>query len=418
MKEFDLVIFGATGLTGCQAATYVNQVARDEGIRWAIAGRNPKKLKNLVKMAGLEPDAIIVADALEDTSVSDMVKRTVAVINLAGPYVLYGSSVVKACAENGVSYADLSGETHFVRDMIDQYDKTAKKTGARIINVCGYEALPFDLGCLLVADRFETKYSEPPELIESVTQFKFKGKVLYPSDGLSGGTWLSAVEMLKSEGLAAVDDPHLLVDGDRSWLPEQSKTYDLIKSTLPRGKGWLAPMIPSPWLNPPIIYRSQEILREKSSARGYTYREGMNTSGYIPGDKLLKPFAAIGLAALMESGAWLVKSKSSLPKKWVSYVMEAMGPKSGDGPKPERLDLWSYSIDFIATRDDGRAETVTVTGMGQPGYKSTADIIGQVGILLATNDKRLPERSGVLTPATALGLDVLPDFEKARLTFS
>ncbi len=92
--------------------------------------------------------------------------------------------------------------------------------------------------------------------------------------------------------------------------------------------------------------------------------------------------------------------------------MEQIGPKSGDGPKPERLDLWSYTIEFKAKDEAGNTASATVTGKGQPGYKSTADIIGQVGILLAKNDKRLPDLAGILTPASALGLDILDEFAK------
>lgn len=418
MKEFDLVIFGATGLTGGQTAAYVNRLARDAGVRWAIAGRDISKLKSTVSTLALEPDGIVVADALDDDSVTAMVKRTRALINLAGPYALYGEKVIKACAENGVAYADLTGETLFVRDMIDKYHSVAKETGARIIPVCGYEALPFDLGCFLVAEKFATQNGVQPELVESVTRFQFDGKLMYPSDGLSGGTWGSAVEMFKNEDVEGIDDPHLLVDGDRSWLPEASGKYNLLKDALPRGKGWLAPMVPSPWLNPPVIYRSQEILRQGSTTNGFTYREGMDTSGYFPGDKLLKPFAALGLAMTMESGARLMALKNATPRKLAGKIMAAIGPKSGDGPKPERLDLWSYTIEFKATGPNGETATATVTGKGQPGYKSTADIIGQVGILLATDDDRLPQRAGILTPATGLGLGVLDDFEKARLKFS
>ena len=417
MKEFQLIIYGATGLTGKQTALYINKFAKQHGIRWAIAGRNKAKLESIIAELHLELDGVVVADALDENAVESMVKRTTSLINLAGPYAIYGANVVAQCAKQGVAYADLSGETLFVKDMIAKHGDTAIKSGSRIIPVCGYEALPFDLGCMFVADRFQNEYKQKPTLVESIAQFHFDGKVIYPSDGISGGTWGSAVEMFKSDNLQGVSDPHILLDGDRTWLPKESQKYQLLKNAFPHGGGWLAPMLPQPWLNPAVIYRTQEIVRAGNDDVGFIYREGMDTSGYFPGDKLLKPFASLGMALMMEAGDFLLKLDTSAPRKMMGKIMERVGPKSGDGPKPERLDLWSYTIEFKATDDSGNMASATVTGKGQPGYKSTADIIGQVGILLATNDERLPNISGILTPASALGLGILDDFANARLYF-
>jgi short subunit dehydrogenase-like uncharacterized protein len=417
MKKVQLIIFGATGLTGRQTVLYVNKFAKEHGVSWAIAGRNEQKLQSLVAELDLDLDGVIVADALDEKSVQAMVKRTTALINLAGPYAIYGVNVIGQCAKQGVAYADLSGETLFVRDMIEKYGEAAKRTGARIIPVCGYEALPFDLGCLFVVDKFEEEYHQKPMLVEAIAQFHFDGNVIYPSDGLSGGTWGSAVEMFKTDNLDGVSDPHILVSSDRSWLPEESQRYQLLKNAFPHGGGWLAPMVPQPWLNPAVIYRTQEVLRAGNNDAGFTYREGMDTSGFFPGDKLLKPFTSVGMALMLEASDLLLKFDTAGPRKMMGKIMERIGPKPGDGPKAERLDLWSYTIEFKATDESGNTASATVTGKGQPGYKSTADIIGQVGLLLAKNDKRLPKRAGVLTPASALGLDLLDEFANARLYF-
>jgi short subunit dehydrogenase-like uncharacterized protein len=417
MQKFDLIIFGATGLTGRQTVLYVNKFAKQQGISWAIAGRSADKLQSLITELKLDVDGVVVADALAAKSVQSMVKRTAALINLAGPYAIYGVNVIGQCAKQGVAYADLSGETLFVRDMIAQFGATATRTGARMIPVCGYEALPFDLGSMFVVDKFQQQYKQKPTLVEAVAQFHFNGKLIYPSDGISGGTWGSAVEMFKTDDLDGVSDPHILVEGDRSWLPEQSQQYQLLKNAFPHGSGWLAPMVPQPWLNPAVVYRSQEILRTDAKEDGYTYREGMNTSGFFPGDQLLKPLTSIGMAVALEASDWLLKFNTGGPRKMLGKFMQRIGPKPGDGPKAERLDLWSYTIKFNATDHAGNSATATVTGKGQPGYKSTADIIGQVGLLLAKNDNRLPQKAGILTPATALGLDVLDDFAGARLYF-
>lgn len=417
MREFDLMIFGATGFTGVQTASYINRLAPEAGLKWAIAGRNKNKLEEMVAEHQLKPAGVVVADALDKSSVDAMIKRTRVLVNLAGPYTIYGPNVVAACAEQGVHYADLSGEVLFTRDMIARHHDTARANGARIIPAAGYEALPFDLGSLLVSERFKEKFGSVPKQVNSVTQFHFKGRFIYPSDTLSGGTWGSAVETFAAEDLDGISDPHLLIDDARSWLPESSQQYNILKNALPKGHGWLAPMVPMPWLNPAVIYRTQELLSEEGGKQGYTYREGMDTSGYVPGDRLLKPVAALSMAMGVEISDRLMHLNNTAPRKALGKILKAIGPKPGDGPKPERLDLWSYTTEFTATGEAGETATATVKGDGQPGYKSTTDIIGQVGLLLAGDEARLPKRTGILTPASALGLDVLDDFAKARLRF-
>jgi len=426
MSKYDLIIFGATGATGGQTISYVDRHASDAGIKWAIAGRSREKLEEVARTFDATPDGIVIADALDSAAVDEMVQQTKAVINLAGPYALYGENVIASCAKNGVSYADLAGETLFVKNMIDKYGKMAEDSGARIIPTSGYEALPFDMGCFLAVARFEQAFGQKPSTVQAVGNFRFSGKYFLPSDGVSGGTWGSGVEMMKADDISGIDDPHILLDGNGDWLPEASKSYNLLRNSKSSQHGLLSPMLPTPWLNPAIIYRSQEIKRTESSETkdsmkedglGFHYKEGMDTSGIFPGDKLLKPAVALGAAATMQAAETLLKLPIAAPRKLVGKIMEVIGPAPGDGPKPERLDLWSYSITFHATDSDGNQKTAAVIGVGQPGYKSTADMIGQVGLLLGAEDKRLPQRSGFLTPSTGLGLEVIEDFTKARLIF-
>lgn len=436
MSNYDLIIFGATGATGGQTISYVDRHAKDAGIKWAIAGRSREKLEKVASTFSAKPDGIVIADALDSTAVDTMVRQTKAVINLAGPYALYGENVIAACAKYGVSYADLAGETLFVKSMIEKYGKMAEDSNARIIPTSGYEALPFDIGCFLAVDRFEQAFGKKPSTVQAVGNFQFSGKYFLPSDGVSGGTWGSGVEMMKADDVSGIDDPHILLDGDGDWLPDESKSYSLLRNIKTSQHGLLSPMLPSPWLNPAVIYRSQEILRtnktktegsktdntekessKKESTQGFHYKEGMDTSGLFPGDKLLKPAVALGAAATMQAAEAMLKLPIAAPRKLVGKIMEVIGPAPGDGPKPDRLDLWSYSITFHATDDDDNEKTAAVIGVGQPGYKSTADMIGQVGLLLGAEDKRLPQRAGFLTPYTGLGLDVIEEFSKARLIF-
>lgn len=427
MANFDLIVYGATGATGGQTIAYLNEHAKTQGITWAVAGRNREKLEASVSQFSANPDGIVIADASDNAAVEQMVKQTKALINLAGPYALYGEPIIAACAQHGVAYADLAGEILFVKSMMDKYGEAALASGAKIIPTCGYEALPFDMGCFLAVDRFTQTFGKKPDNVNAIANFQFDGKYLLPSDGVSGGTWGSGVEMMKSDDLNGIENPHLLLQSDNAWLPKSSQQYHLLKNVKSKKHGWLAPMLPSPWLNPAIIYRSQEIFNTSDNeqvtnspedSQGFHYTEGMDTSGIFLGDKLLKPFVATSTAAAMQVAETMMKLPIAAPRKLLGSFMKMIGPAPGKGPKAERLDLWRYTISFYASDDAGNESTSMVEGIGQPGYKSTADMIGQVGILLASNDTRLPQRSGFLTPSTALGLDVLDDFAAARLSFT
>lgn len=418
MKKVDLIVFGATGFTGAQTAKFVDEIAPRYGLTWAIAGRDIRKIKELSERLDLKPETTIIADALDLQSVRKMVAQGKALINLAGPYAVYGPNVVAACAEAGVHYADLSGELLFVKDMIRKHDARARESGAIIMPCCGYESLPFDLGSALAASRYRERFGRNPERVDCLTRFQFAGRFLYPSDGLSGGTWGSAVNMMASEDVNGVTDPLFLLDGDTDWLPAESRKYSVLGNVFSRQSGWKAPMIPIPWLNPAVIYRSQQIARNTTNEAGYLYREGVDFSGFFPGDRLLKPFISIGLSLGVEAGEKMMKLPVSKPRKALSKLLRVVGPRPGDGPAPERLDLWNYFIDFTATGGQERAASAHIEASGHPGYKSTADIIGMTGLLLAGATGTLSERGGLMTPSTGLGLGSLREFNKARLVFS
>ena len=81
-----------------------------------------------------------------------MASRARVVLNLVGPYTLYGRPVIEACVAGGAHYADLTGEIPFVRQMIDAFDDRAAQAGVKLVQVCGFESLPPDLAVLLAAE--------------------------------------------------------------------------------------------------------------------------------------------------------------------------------------------------------------------------------------------------------------------------
>jgi len=150
-RDFDLVVFGATGFTGKLVLDYIS--ARGEPLRWAIAGRNRDKLDAVLPPGPggtTSAPAVIVADAMDPAAMAQLARRTRAVCTTVGPYAKYGSALVAACAEAGTHYCDLTGEVPWMRRMIDAHHDRAKQTGARIVHTCGFDSIPSDLGVRMI----------------------------------------------------------------------------------------------------------------------------------------------------------------------------------------------------------------------------------------------------------------------------
>ena len=109
VQKFDLIIYGGSGFTGQLAVKYLASIAGKQGTNWAISGRSQAKLEAVLKECGAEKIPIIIADSQDEASLRSLVKQTKVVISLVGPYAIYGTKLVKVCAEEGVHYCDLTG---------------------------------------------------------------------------------------------------------------------------------------------------------------------------------------------------------------------------------------------------------------------------------------------------------------------
>ena len=147
-REFDVVVYGATGFTGRLVAEYLaGQYGVGKDLKWAMAGRSEDKLAAVRDEIGAPKDVpFVVADASDTASLKAMAERTSVVLTTVGPYQLYGSDLVAACAEAGTDYVDLCGEVNWMHQMIAAHSDKAKETGARIVLSCGFDSIPFDLG--------------------------------------------------------------------------------------------------------------------------------------------------------------------------------------------------------------------------------------------------------------------------------
>ncbi len=118
-REFDLILFGATGFTGRLVAEYLAR--SPDKPRWAIAGRSRAKLEAL----GIDAP-MLVADAHDRQALDALARRSTVMCTTIGPYAKYGSELVAACTEAGTHYCDLTGEVQWMRRMIDRHHARAR----------------------------------------------------------------------------------------------------------------------------------------------------------------------------------------------------------------------------------------------------------------------------------------------------
>lgn len=121
--DLDLVVFGATSFVGQILTRYLSEYLSGSGetLRWAIAGRSEAKLRHVREALGAAWQTLpmIVADAADDTQLQALCARTRVVVSTVGPYALYGEPLVRICAQTGTDYCDLTGETQWIKRMID-----------------------------------------------------------------------------------------------------------------------------------------------------------------------------------------------------------------------------------------------------------------------------------------------------------
>ena len=194
-REFDIVLYGATGFAGKLTAEYLAKTGGDARI--ALAGRSTDKLLAVRESLGEKAQSwpLIAADASQPSTLNAMAARTQVVVTTVGPYTRYGLPLVAACAAAGTDYADLTGETLFIRESIDLYHKQALDTGARIVHSCGFDSVPSDLTVFALYRRAQE---------DAAGQLTDTNYVIRSfAGGVSGGTVATMIEIMR----AASDDP-------------------------------------------------------------------------------------------------------------------------------------------------------------------------------------------------------------------
>ncbi|UVO38276.1 saccharopine dehydrogenase NADP-binding domain-containing protein [Bradyrhizobium arachidis] len=380
----DLIVFGASGFTGRLVAEYL-ATRYGKKIQWGMAGRDLEKLAAVRAEIGAPDDTLLIkADSDDEASLQALARSTRAVISTVGPFQLFGSKLVAACARAGTGYLDLSGETVWMRSMIDAHENEARSTGARIIFSCGFDSVPFELGVFFLQAAAKKAWGEPAEHV--------KGRVRVMKGTFSGGTAASsratiAAAMSDPTVLNRLKDPFLLTPGFVG--PKQPHG---MKIEFDEDLGaWVAPFIMSP-INTRNIHRSNALMEHPYGA-GFVYDE-MIVAG--PGKH--------GEAA----AARIVEENRSFGGEG--------SPKPGEGPSKVERESGSYDILFIGRNKDRGKISVAVRGDRDPGYGSTSKMITECAICLLQDASNVPP--GIWTPGAAMGEKLISRLVRnAGLTF-
>jgi short subunit dehydrogenase-like uncharacterized protein len=416
-KDLSVVVFGASGVTGRRVAAYLAERAGELGASWAVAGRDPAKLERVLAEVGVTAPETLVADVGDPASLATMASRTRVVLDLVGPYTLYGEPVIEACVAGGAHYVDLTGEMPFVRRTIDAFHERAAEAGVKVVQASGFEALPPDLAVLLAAETARERWGEDLAEVDLEIATQQPAGRLGLGDLISGGTMQSTAEAIGGEGAAEIADPAALIP-DPEIAAEVRRTSPIRLAPRFNARGdVLAPMAPAAFINPAVIHRTAMLAAADSDRpqAPLRYREGVA----IPGGTASLPLRYVAAATLAGTQAGF-RALSRAQPGWrdrIAGVLRRIFPDSGFGPSGNRLEEWSWQVEVEARTTCGRHVRTRLDADGHPGYLATAKMLGEAGLMLS-EPGTTPEVAGCLTPAIALGTANLDRFERAGLRFA
>ena len=430
-KSLDVILFGATGYTGRQAVLAMVHRAANQPLAWAVAGRNADKLKALV--AELVPPtvqqpAIVTADTTNLESLQAMAAPARVVLNLAGPYAIGGEAVVQACIAQGTHHLDLSGETFWVQQLIARHHRAAKAIQVKIIASCGYEALPFDLATLWIATQVRERFGEPCREVKIIVSFIGR-RITSISDAVSGGTVASLRSLLEYDTTDCVKNPACLLPADALTANEtaQRNAYRFVPHFDDDVQAVTAPTLPAPFVNPPIVLRSQALMAGSGLfSKDFRYCEAMSMKSLVPSVSFLPEAstlplqwaAAASLAAPLANLSAVVAGPLKFERQPLRKLVDWIAPKAGQGPSDEALARTGYAFDIFALSESGRKLHGRLDAQGHPGYRSTPEMAATAAVGLARGTLGNTPHFGIVTPATGLGIEAVGAMREAGLVFS
>ncbi|GGI09656.1 saccharopine dehydrogenase family protein [Egicoccus halophilus] len=376
-RDYDLVLFGATGFTGRLVAGHLARRTAGTTVRWAVAGRSRDRLRALAdELAGRAP-AVEVVDLDDTDGLRRLTARTAVVASTAGPFVRLGEPLVAACVDTTTDYADITGEPGFVALVRDRYGQPALDAGVRLVTCCGFDSVPHDLGARFTAG-----------LLPQDTEVSVRAYVRADAR-FSGGTAHSALDAIASRRIGDAGRP-------APGAPSLRRVHGLALRPHRAPADLDGYGVPLPTVDPAIVLRSARALPGYGRSFGYGH--------YALVGNL--PLAAAGLA-----GASVFGVAAALPP--TRTLLRKLLPAAGTGPSAERRARSSFSVTFVG-KGGGHTVVTRVSG-GDPGYDETARMLGEAALSLAQDDAG--ELTGALTPAMALGEPYRTRLEHQGLAF-
>jgi short subunit dehydrogenase-like uncharacterized protein len=401
-KDFDVIVFGATGFTGRLVAEYLNTTYGVGGdVKWAVAGRNVAKLGEVRDLLGAPKDLpLLSADAGDAASLERIAQRARVIITTVGPYQLHGEPLLAACVKAGTDYVDLCGEPGWMAQMIAKYEAQAKASGARIVFSCGFDSIPFDLGVLYLQEQARQRFGSAVPRV--------RGRVRGMKGTFSGGTVASMLATFESVGrdptlAKSLANPFALVPGFKG--PAQPKgtsvEYDEV------AKSWLSPFVMAT-INTKNVHRTNALLGH-AFGRDFIYDEMMLEGDGKAGESRAKTHtrnSKIQMALL-----WFAPTRALLRR----FAL----PKPGEGPSKRARDTGNYDILFIGERADSSTLRASVKGDKDPGYGSTCKMIAESALCLVKDVSPATTGGGIWTPGAAMGMALIKRLQaRAGLTFA
>jgi short subunit dehydrogenase-like uncharacterized protein len=371
-REYDIVIYGATGFTGRLVAEYFTHhyQGRADAPRWAMAGRSIDKLTEVRDLIGAPSDTpLVVANADDPASLDAMAASATVIISTVGPYQLYGAPLVAACVKAGTAYADLCGEPGWMREMIDLHQAAAEASGARITFSCGFDSIPFDVGVFFLQDEAINRFGKPAPRV--------KARVRKMQGGASGGTIASLGETLKA--VARNPKLGLLLKSSFALTPQFEGPHQptgLIPEFDKATGRWAAPFVMAP-INTKNVHRTNYLLDHRWG-KDFVYDEMI-------------------LTTIGDAGKAMAQAIASSP----AFGGSTLQP--GEGPSKEEREAGHYDIAFTGQYPDGSSITASVQGDLDPGYGSTSRMIAETAMALLHNTGK----GGIYTPGALLQDDLI-----------
>jgi len=322
------------------------------------------------------------------------VAKTDVIISTAGPFQLYGTPVVDACVRLKTDYCDITGESPWIREIIDKYHSTAVENKVWIVPSTGFDSIPSDLGTYIAVEYIREKYH--------VGCRKVQYFLTDISGGVSGGTLASVLNIMEMEKskLKAMGNPYYLNPADCIGNDKPDKFTVAYNNQL---KSWTGPNMMA-GINTRIVRRSWSFLRETYGSN-FSYEEAI-TGSFIY-------CSIVGLGLLIFVLLALFAPTRNIVKKVVT--------QPGSGPSRKAIDNGHFTVEILAQTDEAEPHYVkaVVKGVKDPGYGETSKMIAETAITLALHRSELRSKfsGGILTTA-CIGSPLVERLRSAGMTFS